>query len=57
MRTEYRVRMRDPRGRRSFTLVNATSPEAARAIALAHHGRGDRPKVVTADEPTGRTFP
>jgi len=57
MRTEYRVRMRDPRGRRSFTLVNATSPEAARAIALAHHGRGDRPKVVTAVEPTGRTFP
>ena len=48
--------MVDPRGRRSFTLVNATSSAEAKARAEQHHGHGDRPKRVTVVEKTGRSF-
>lgn len=53
---EYRVNMKDPRGRRSFTLVNASSEAEARKMAEKHHGHGDRPKTVTSVEKTGRSY-
>ena len=51
-RHEYKVKMRDARGRRSFTLVNATTEAQAIAIAQGHHTA----KTVVSAEPTGRTF-
>lgn len=55
-RDEYKVHMKDERGRKSFTLVNATSEDEATVAAEKHHGHGDRPKVVTSVEKTGRSF-
>jgi hypothetical protein len=55
-RDEYKVNMKDERGRKSFTLANATSEAEARAMAERHHGNGDRPKTVTSVEKTGRSF-
>lgn len=55
-RDEYKVHVKDERGRKSFTLVNAGSEDEARRVAEKHHGAGDRPKVVTSVEETGRSF-
>lgn len=55
-RDEYKVNLKDERGRKSFTLANATSEDEARQMAEKHHGNGDRPKVVVSVEKTGRSF-
>lgn len=55
-KNEYKVHMKDERGRKSFTLANATNEADARKMAEKYHGNGDRPKAVTAVEKTGRTF-
>ena len=54
---EYKVNMKDSRGRKSFTLVNATSETEARKTAARHHvGKGDNPKAIVSTEKTGRKF-
>lgn len=55
-RAEYKVNMKDERGRKSFTLANANSEDEARTMAEKHHGNGDRPKTVISVEKTGRSF-
>jgi hypothetical protein len=49
---EFKVNMKDARGRRSFTLVNARSASAARRIAAKNHPS----KIIGVADPTGRTF-
>lgn len=53
-RKEYRVDMKDARGRKSFTLANATDEKDAQRQAEKHHAHGDKPKTVTGVKPTGR---
>lgn len=55
-RDEYKVHMRDRRGRRSFTLANATSEAEAKRMAERHHRGGDNPKTIVSVEKTGRSF-
>ena len=55
-RDEYKVHMRDRRGRKSFTLVNATSADEAERVAESQHSGGDQPKEIVRSEKTGRTF-
>ena len=53
---EYKVHLRDPRGRKSFTLVNATSAEEAERVAESRHSGEDQPKTIVDSEKTGRSF-
>ena len=53
-RNEFKVQMKDERGRKSFTLVNAGSVGEARRRALAEPRH--RGKTVTGTEETGRSF-
>ena len=55
-RNEYKVHMRDRRGRKSFTLVNATSADEAERVAESRHSGGDQPKTIVGSEKTGRAF-
>jgi hypothetical protein len=51
---EYKVQMKDERGRKSFTLVNSTSASAAAAKAKAETRHAG--KTVTSTKKTGRSF-
>lgn len=56
-RDEYKVHLKDRRGRRSFTLVNATSADEAERVAASRHSWDpDNPKTVIGSEKTGRSF-
>jgi hypothetical protein len=51
---EYKVNMKDERGRKSFTLVNSTSAAAAASKAKAESRHAG--KTVVSTEKTGRKF-